>query len=248
MKSAETAEIEARQAVDIRKQEAEQAVGQRTAEKDKAVGIAVEQSRQEVLAQEAVTSERDMAVKRVQQVRQAEITKEQEVVAAEQDKQTRVIKADGLLEAKRKEATGIELEGIARGEAEKAMKLAPVSAQIELAKEIGANPGYQQYLAMIEAISGYVQVGNKQAEALKDADVKVIANTGKATEGLGNAMDLFTSKGGTELGSMIEAFAQTPLGKLALAKLGVADSATPAAPGDTSRSDPSVKPRGGPEK
>jgi len=227
MKAAETAEIEARQVVDIRKQEAEQAVGQRTAEKDKAVGIARQQSRQEVLTQEAVTNERDMVVKRVQQVRQAEITRDQQVVAAEQDKQTRIIKADGMLEAKRKEATGIELEGVARGEAEKAMRLAPVSAQIELAKEIGANPGYQQYLAMIEAIGGYVQVGTKQAEALQDADVKVIANAGKPTEGFSSAMDLFTSKGGTELAGMIEAFAQTPLGKVALARFGISDSTAP---------------------
>ena len=228
MKKAETAEIEARQVVDIRTQEAEEAVGQRTAEKDKAVGIAQQQSRQEVLTQEKTTQERDMEVRRVQQVKMAEITKEQQIVTAEQNKQTTIIKADGDLEARRKEATGVEVLGEAKAAAEKAMQLAPVQAQITLAKEIGSNAGYQQYLAMIEAIKAYLEVGGKQAEALQKADVKVIANSGSPTAGMKNVMDLFTSKGGTELSAMIEAFAQTPLGKAALANLGIkSDDSSP---------------------
>lgn len=221
MQIAETAEIEAVQAVDIRKQEAEQAVGERTAQKTKIVGIAEQQSKQEVLTQERETKTRDMAVKQVEQVRLAEITKEKEIVAAEQDKSTRIIKAEGALQAKRHEATGIEVEGAAQAEAEKLMQLAPVQAMITLAKEIGTNPGYQQYLATIEAIKAHITVGTEQAKALQDADVKVIANTGNATEGVRNVMDLFSTKGGTNLGGMVEAFGQTPLGKLVLEQLGV---------------------------
>ncbi len=221
MKSAETAEIEAKQAVDVRTQESLEAVARRTAEKDKAVGVAQEQSRQEVLTQQKVTQERDMEVKRVQQVKMAEITKEQQIVTAEQGKQTTIIKADGDLEAKRKEATGVQVLGEAKAAAEKAMQLAPVQAQITLAQEIGNNAGYQQYLAMIESIKAYLVVGGKQAEALQKADVKVIANSGNPTAGVKNVMDLFSSKGGTELSAMIEALAQTPLGKATLSALGV---------------------------
>ncbi len=211
-KEAETAEIDARRAVDIRKQQAEQVVGERTAEKDKAVGIADEQARQEILTQERETRERDMKVKRVEQVNQAEITRDEQIVAAEQEQKTTVIIAEGELEAQRREAAGIEAVGLARAEAEKAMQLAPVKAQIELAREIGTNEGYQQYLAIIEAVKGYIEVGGKQAEALENADVKVIANTGNPTDGMSGAMNLFSSKGGTDIAAMVEAFAQSPLG------------------------------------
>lgn len=194
-KTAETAEIDAKRAVEVQRQEAEQLVGQRTAEKEKAVGIAKELARQEVLAQEKETTTRDMA--------------------------------EGILEAQQKEATGIKAIGVAKAEAEKAMQLAPVAAQIELAKQIGENPGYQKYLAMIEAIKAYLEVGGKQAEALQKADVKVIANAGTPTEGMRNVMDLFTSRGGTELAAMAEAIAQTPIGKAALASLGVEENIKP---------------------
>ncbi|MDP3729763.1 MAG: SPFH domain-containing protein [bacterium] len=225
MKVAETAEIEAKQAVDIRRQEADQAVGQRTAEKEREVGIAQENARQEVLTQEKETRERNMAVKRVAEVRQAEITRDQQLVAAEQDQKTRVIIAEGLLEAKRREANGILVEGEARAEAEKLMQLAPVRAQIELAKEIGQNPGYQYYLTIIESVKAHIVVGSKQADALKAAEIKIIANTGgKPTEGVNNVMDMFSTKGGTDLAGMVEAFAQTPMGKMVLTKIGIGDA------------------------
>lgn len=216
MKTAETAEIEARQIVEIRRQEAAQAVGQRTAEKEKAVGIATQEAEQAILVQVKQTRERDMEVKRVNDIRTAEIKKDEQIVAAEQDKRTRILIAEGHLEAKKNEATGIQVEGAARADAERLLQLAPVMAQIELAKEIGANPGYQQYLATIEAVKAHIAVGSKQAEALQVADIKVIANAGRATEGMSHAMDLFSSKGGTELAAMVEAFAQSPLVKTVL--------------------------------
>lgn len=236
-KLAETAEIEARQAVEVRNQEAQQAVGERTAGKEKAVGIALQQSRQEVLTQERETKIRAMAVTQVEKVRQAEITKEQEIVAAEQDKQTNIIKAEGKLEAERRKAQGIEVVGIAEGEAEKAKLLAPVKAQIELAEKIATLAGYQQYLVSIEAIRAYLEVGSKQAEALQKADVKVIANAGSPTEGMRNVMDLFTSKGGTELAAMAEAIAQTPIGRATLSAMGIEEHKVEKANGSLSSSE-----------
>ncbi len=218
---AETAEINARQVVEVRRQHAEQAVGERTAEKDKAVGIATQKAAQEVKVEEAATREKEMIVIRVQQVRQAEITRDQQVVAAEQDRQTRVIMAEGNLEATKRHAEGVRLEGEAKGAAEQAMQMAPVNAQIALAEKIAELEGYQQYLTAIKAIEAHVAVGSKQAEALKAADIKVIANTGKPTEGVSSVMDLFTSKGGTDVAAMVEAVAQSPLGKAALEKLGI---------------------------
>ncbi|MCS6894236.1 MAG: SPFH domain-containing protein [Deltaproteobacteria bacterium] len=219
MRLAEIAEITARRDVEIQRQEAEQAVGERTAQKNKAVGVANEQAKQDILIQERETKERIMAVSRVEEVRKAEIEKEKQIVAADQQRQTTIIIAEGQLEAEKRRAQGIEIVGNANASAEKAMQLAPVEAQITLAREIGENLGYQQYLMAIEAIKAYLQVGLEQAKALQNSDVKIIASTASATNGLKSVMDLFTSKGGTELASAIEAFAQTPLGNEILSKL-----------------------------
>lgn len=221
---AETAEIEARQAVDVRAQEAAQMVGQRTAEKDKQVGIAGKQAEQAVFEAEKATKEASMEVQRVQQVKQAEITRDQQVVVAEQDKQTQVIRADGALEAAKLEAEGVRVKGEADGKAQEAVLMAPVNAQISLAKEIGENKGYQGYLIQVEAIKAYIEVGGKQAAALEKAEVKIIANSGNPTDGMKSVMDLFTSKGGTQLGGMVEAFAQTPVGAALLTQVGTSPS------------------------
>lgn len=221
MQAAETAEINARQAVDVQRQVAEEAVGKRTAEKEQNVGIAQQQARQQVLEQERDTATKSMAVRQVEQVRAAEIEKEKQIVAAEQGKQTTIITADGVLESNKRQAEGTKVVGEAEGAAETARLMAPVNAQIALAEKIAAEPAYQQYLQVIEAIKAYLEVGSKQAEALQRADIKVIANTGKPVEGVSNVMDLFSTKGGTNLAGMVEAFAQTPLGSAVLARAGV---------------------------
>lgn len=220
-KIAEIAEIEAKQKVDIRKQEAEQLVGERTAEKTKAVGIATQKSTQEVKVEEKKTAEKEMEVLQVNTVKKAEIDKEKAIIVAEQDKQVMVTKADGDLEKKKKDASGAEIFGKAEGAALEAKLLAPVNAQIKLAEEIGNNPEYQKYLAMIEAIKAYMAVGGEQAKALQKAHVNVIANAGSATDGVDKVMDLFSSKGGTEISAMVQAFAQTPIGKATLKRLGI---------------------------
>lgn len=220
-KTAQTAEIEAEQAVAIRQQESEEAIGRRTAEKEKAVGIAQEKSKQEVLAEAKETKVRDMDVQRVEKVKLAEITKDEQVVVAEQKKQTTVIIAEGALDAKKREAEGIKVEGSARAEAEKLMQLAPVEAAIKLAKEIGSNENYQQYLLGLKAVEAYLAVGEKQAEALQKADVKIIANAGDPSTGMKSVMDLFSSKGGTNISAMVEAIAQSPVLKTILSSLGV---------------------------
>lgn len=212
MRTARIAEIEAEKEVDVRQQAAELVVGEKTAEKDKAVGIAREKSKQDVLAEEKETKTRSMEVLRVEQVQKAEITKAEQIVAAEQNKQTAVIISEGALEAKKNEATGIKVEGEAKAEAEKLMQLAPVQAQITLAKEIGENKNYQGYLISIKEIDMRGEVGKKQAEALTEADVKIIANAGDPTSGMNTVMDLLSAKGGTHLASALEGLSQSEQG------------------------------------
>lgn len=230
MQAAQVAEIEAQQEVKTREQQALQMIGVRTAQKEQEIGISQEQAKQAIKEQARVTAEKDMAVIQVQHVRKAEIERDVQVVSAEQDKRTSVIKAEGNkqqtvlvaegnLQSTKLQAEGIQAQGAAKAEAEKAMQLAPVQAQITLAKEIGANDGYQRYLISIRKIEADQVVGVEQAHALKDADVKIIANTGEPVAGASKVMELFTPKGGTQIGAALEALAQTEVGAAIVSRL-----------------------------
>ena len=226
-REAEMKEIEAKREIDLSRTEAEQQVGIRQAEADKQVGIAKEKSNQEVQTEAKITTERLMEVKKVEEVKSAEIAKDVAVVKAEQDKQVQVVNADaekestvriaeGNLSATLKQAEGIQAEGAAKAEAEKAMLLAPVNAQLTLAKEIGDNEGYQTYLISVRNIEATESVGKEMAGAIKAADVKIIANSGDVQSGIGNLADIFTPKGGTSIGGMLEGLVQTDQGKALL--------------------------------
>lgn len=259
---AEIAEVEAQQQVDIKRQEAIQVVGQRTAEQDKAVGIAKEQAQQEVLSQAEITAQREMAVKQVEEVRAAEIARDVAQIKAEQDKVVTVINADaekqrqiveaegqkqrtetisiGDLTAAKNEAEGIRAKGEAEGRAKEAINLADVAPQIQLAKEVGENKPYQEYLQNIEQIKASATIGVAQAEALKAADIKVIANGGDVAAGFGSIGELLSPKGGTSLAAWLTGIAQTPEGAALLERAGLSVSSTPAPakdgkPGPTAR-------------
>jgi flotillin len=234
-KKALTAEIEARREVDMQNQLAQEQVGKRTAEKEKTVGIANQMAKQEIIEQERTTKEKEMAVIKVAQIKQAEITKEVTLVQALQQKEAAVLKAEGerqqitiiaegRLEEQKRTAEGISVTGAAEAEAKKLMELAPVQAQIALAQEIGDNKGYQEYLITIRQVEASEKIGMEQAGALKSADIKIIANTGNPVAGVDTVMDLFSAKGGTQLGAMVEAFAQSENGKAILSKVGIRDS------------------------
>jgi flotillin len=241
MQVAQIAEIEARKQTSLQEQQAIQEIGQRKAETDKQVGISTEVSAQEIKEQQRVTKEKEMNVLRVEEIKKAEIEKEKNLVQAEQSKQSGIViaegekqkniiqaegnkqksilQAEGNLQMQKLGAEGIKTEGEAKAEAEKAMQLAPISAQITLAKEIGENQNYQHYLLSIRKIEADQAIGIKQAEALKEADLKIIANSGEVTNGVNKIMDIFSSKGGTEIGGMLEGLAQTEQGKNLLAKI-----------------------------
>jgi len=249
MKRASIAEIEAKRETDVQLQDALQKVGARTAEKDKAVGIANEQAQQAIKEQAKITTEKELEITKVSEVTSANIAKDVQIVKANQDKETAAINkdmaiieaaqekettilvaegtkattilvAEGNLESKKRESEGIAVEGTARAEAEKAMQLAPVQAQIVLAKEIGNNDGYQKYLVTIEQVKANQAVGIEQAHALAKANVKVIANSGNVENGMKNIMDIFSSNGGTQFGAMLEGLAQTEQGEALLQKVG----------------------------
>jgi flotillin len=216
---AEIAEIEAKKEVDLQQQSAKQSVGLRTVETQREVQVSEQTAIQAIKEQEKLTKEKEMSVLKVQEVRKAEIDKEVQVVKAQQNRETVVINADGQLEAKRKESEAITLEGEAKANAEKAMQLAPVQAQITLAKEIGSNAEYQKYLITIKQVEASQAIGVEQAKALEKADIKIISNSGNPVSGVSTVRDLFSSSGGTQIGAMLEGVAQTDVGKDLLNKV-----------------------------
>ena len=248
-KQAYIAEIEAKQAVDIRQQEQQQLVGQRTAEQQREVGIAKEKAEQEVQSQAKVTMERKMAVAQVQTVRTAEIQREAAVIKADEQKQAQVITAqaqrevtitradgekqqtvlmaDGQKEAALLNAQGIRAEGEAKGAAEQALLLAPVNSQIVLAEKIASLPAYQTYLVQIREVEARERVGVENAKALTAAEIKVIATAGDASSGIASVTDVLGAKGGVQLGAMLQGFANTETGAAVLERMGVSTDSKP---------------------
>jgi len=246
-RQAEMAEIAAKREIEMSRQLAAEQVGLRTAEKDKNVGVANEQAAQQVKVQQRETAAKEMDVVQVKNVRGAEISREVAVIAAGQAKEVSIVEAEatkqvaiveaeggktqmvltaeGKLEAAKRNAEGIAVEGAAKGSAETAILMAPVDAQIKLAEKIGADQGYQNYLLGIRNIEAAQAVGEAQAGALKNAEVKVIANAGTPGKGLSSVMDLFSAGGGTAVASMLEGLAQSGEGKKLLEKLTKADDA-----------------------
>lgn len=230
IREAEMKEIEANREIALSKTQAQQQVGIRQAEADKEVGMAKEKSNQEIQSETKITTERLMEVKKVEEVKSAEIAKEVAVVRAQQDKEVQVVNADaekeatvriaaGKLDATKKDAEGIQAVGAARADAEKQMLLAPVNAQLTLAKEIGENQAYQEYLVKVENIKASQAVGVEMAGAIKAADLKIIANGGDVQSGIGNLADIFTPKGGTSIGGMLTALGQTEEGSALISKV-----------------------------
>ena len=225
--------------------QSQQAIGIAKAESMKKTGIAEQESVSEIARAERLTAEQQMEVVKVNQVKQAEIDKEREIITAEQEKQKMEIKAQAdkyrveteaaaLLEARSKEAEAaktvgtaeaevIKAKGISEAESRKAMELAGVTAQTTLAKEIGENKSYQDYLIRVKEVEVSQVVGVSQyesmAKALSAADLKLLVNSGDVHSGIGKLSDLFTSKGASQINGLLEGLKQTDEGKNLLSML-----------------------------
>lgn len=164
-----------------------------------------------------------------------EIDAQANLIKLETDAKANKIKVEmdaaARLEAQKKEAEGkasvgkaeaevIKMKGESEAEAKKLMELAGVTAQTTLAKDIGENKSYQEYLIELKKVEVSQVVGVAQyesiAKALADADLKLLVNSGDVHSGIGKLSDLFTAKGGSQLNGMFEALKQTEEGKALL--------------------------------
>jgi len=233
--AAETREIEKARAIELSRQEKEQQVGIRTAEVQREVGINQERAQQAVQQEARATAEATMAVQEVNSVRNAEITKKTSVIHAEQQAAVQVVNADAeskvqIVQAKAaseativqaeaqlqstlKKSEGMAAEGKAAAEAQQAMLMAPVNAQITLAEKIGSDKQYQEYLTTIKQIEVNGEVGKAMAAAMEAAKMTIVANGGDIQQGTNKLMDMFTAKGGMDLTGMVNTLSATAEGK-----------------------------------
>ena len=218
--------------------QSQQAIGIAKAEAAKKAGIAEQQSISDIAQAERATAEQQMEVVKVNQVKQAEIDKEKEIIKSEMLKRKLEIDAEAQkfaletdaaakLEAKKKEALGIQsigeaeartiaAKGTSEAEVEKAKQLASVTAQTELAKEIGQNQQYQDYLIRVKTVEKEqvveVAKADAMARALASADLKILANSGDVQSGLNKFSDILSAKGGSQINGLLESLKQTEEG------------------------------------
>lgn len=212
-KAAQMAEQEAMRELEIQKQKINEEVSLKKIEVERNTSIQ-EQEKQKIIAErQKELEEKTAEAQKVKLVKAEEIKKETAVIKAEADKNTQVIQAQADLEKEKLNAEAIAAKGKAEAEAEKLKLMAPVEAQLTLAKEIGENVSYQSYLVQLEQIKATKEIGMAQATVLERAQIKLIANAGTPTEGLNKITDMFSSNGGMNLASMVEAFAQSENGE-----------------------------------
>ena len=146
----------------------------------------------------------------------AEANQQQTILNAEAQKQQITLKAEADLVTATNEAKGTEAKGKAQALAQELAKKASVQDQVTLAKEVGENKPYQDFLIQQKQIEvqGDVMkaVGVAQAQNLSRADVKIFANAGSVSEGVGKAASIFNPGTAFDIASMLEAFKSTPMG------------------------------------
>jgi flotillin len=195
-KAAKIAEIEATREKDLANESALEEVGVRSAERKEVVGLRQQKADQAVREEMRVTEEKTQAVARVRDVEAA-------AIAAEAKEKL----ADGELYAEERKADAIKAVGQANAEAQKEMELAPVQAKIDLADAINERPEYMKYLETIKELEVRQVVDSEKAKALASADIKIISSGGgDADEKINGVLDVLSSKGGSNLGAMVETF------------------------------------------
>ena len=224
-----------------------------------AISMAAQSSKEEEMKVIRVSTIRQAEIDKDAAIVAQNQRKEQTIIAADGEKYRIEIDADARLIAKKKDAEGIkevgiadasvidaqgsaeakviQAKGLAAAEGEKASNLASVIAQTELAEKVGENLPYQNYLVRLESVKVAGEVGKVQytslATALKDADLKLLVNSGDVESGMSKISDIFSSKGGAQLNGLMESLGQTEEGQGLMSLLRNLGKAENALNGDT---------------
>ncbi|MDR1218456.1 MAG: hypothetical protein LBK73_02480 [Treponema sp.] len=233
--SAGEAQAKSKQAVGIAQQKSEQAVAEekkttaeknmaveqvntvRSAEiaKESAIVVANQQKETIKISADANKYQKEIGAQAQKSVIEIEAEAKKNAVQKDADAEKYRIEqvAEAMLVQQQNEAKGKQAVGLAEAEAEKAKQLASVMAQTTLAKDVGENKEYQQYLLTIEQIKAARDVGIEQAKNIGRADIKILANSGDVQTGIEKISDIFSSKGGSALNGLFESLKQIPEGE-----------------------------------
>lgn len=148
----------------------------------------------------------------------AEAEKAEQILKAEAEKEQVELKADADLKAATNEAKGIKLKGESEASAKELMEKAQVAGQIELFDKVNKDEQYQQFIIEQRKVEAIERVGIEQAKNLENADIKIFANGNSVQDGVQKAAGLLSSNTGFNIGEMLEALANTPMGKELLDK------------------------------
>ncbi|MDR1148306.1 MAG: hypothetical protein LBK66_06700 [Spirochaetaceae bacterium] len=228
------------QAVGIAKQRADQAIAEeskvtaektmavsqvntvRTAEIEKEAAIVSANKQKEIVSIGADADKYQREVQAQAQKSVIEIEAEAKKTAVEREAEASKFRIEQVAAAtlvqQQNEAKGKQSIGLAEAEAEKAKQLASVAAQTTLAKDVGENKEYQQYLITIEQIKANRDVGIEQAKNIGNAKIEILANAGDIESGLNKVTDLFSSKGAAALNGLVAGLEQTRAGKALVEK------------------------------
>lgn len=149
---------------------------------------------------------------------QATAVKEQTELNAEANKTAVELKAEADLKAAKNEAIGIEAKGKATASARDLLEKAQVAGQIELFEKVNNDKEYQDFLIRQREVEAMENIGVEQAKNLGNADIKIYANASNAADGLTQAGKVLSPKTGLDASSMLEAFANTEIGKTVVDK------------------------------
>lgn len=190
----------------------------RSAEIAKRAAMVKAEQEKEVTIIQVNTAEVAANTEKKIKVVQAEAEKAEQILKAEAEKEQVELKADADLKAATNQAKGIKLKGESEANAKELMEKAQVAGQIELFDKVNKDEQYQQFIIEQRKVEAMERVGIEQAKNLENADIKIFANGNSVQDGVQKAAGLLSSNTGFNIGEMLEALANTPMGKELLDK------------------------------
>lgn len=224
-KEAEVKRIENEKEAKLAQIEADKLTRTQEVAKEKMIRLQEEDSKREIFEKQKETKQKELDIRLLEEEREAEIQKVKEIIDAEKAKEidiknaeakARAIEIDAEararaveLDAKAKQGA-VEKEWIAKAKSIDYIGTAEAKNKLEMAKALNAfSQVTLQYLTQELNLKYNTKVDLEKAKALEKADVKVISTGSNGDEGINSFMDLFSSKGGANVGAMIESFKNT---------------------------------------
>ena len=224
-KEAEIKRIESEKEAKLAQIEADKLTRTQEVEKEKLVKLQEEEAKKQVYEKQKETKQKELDIKLLEEEKKAEIQKVKEIIDAEKEKEIEIKNAEAKaksleldaeakaraveLEAEAKQIA-VEKEWLAKAKSIDYVGTAEAKNKMEMAKALNAfTEAALEYLIQELQLKYTSKVDLEKAKALEKADIKVISTGANGNEGMNSFMDLFSSKGGANLGAMIESFKNT---------------------------------------